>query len=608
MALSEKQVQKRSPFLRWKGKGKKNGSFLKQHRSDYHLNSSRKVSHLASAKHDSLVALPFWRNKGTAMERHVHQQPSHPRTWQDHWVENRIHLFWVFPSLPSEILHFSVHVLGDYSSVFTFRRITNIPTGQLYPVLSNAFLPSLPGVQPHPFPQSLPPSQLQRLSQIRLLVHLQCTIPNVPSGPIPRIGICGEYFHHLHSESDDSTSSIIQYLGWHLLCHQLEHLWGLPSVAQSSQEDFCSSRPNSAYHRPSQAQVSISILPGAFPLINELSKNEERHLRKKLIQHQWGLPRRIHESQALMRRLSDLSEISELDSNYELSYISVYKGQSTKMLNVGLSPPRSFCERGSEMQHLEEDMGKAKGNSLENGPEDPVLGDSDSSSDEALMYGSEEELDGPGVSPSDSLTDEALLTHTEGVSSVDVGASQGLPVHVEDRGVRMEQRQEPWGPRWVFRWYRKKVLQAQKRLSPQGPTSEVLGGGDPGLGTSQTRCLGRSKKVQDVAVEEVLGSKSSQTTSQKGQSALESPFRKQIKRLLPCLQPDREGKKQENPQATGSPISCAQSRGPVQGRDALPGTTRNKKVRRGFGSYLREKRGRQPAADIPCPQDPFPPL
>ncbi|KAF6384934.1 hypothetical protein mRhiFer1_008795 [Rhinolophus ferrumequinum] len=363
------------------------------------------------------------------------------------------------------------------------KRYTNAPTGQLYAVVPNALLPSLPGVQPHPFPESQP----LRLGQMRLLIHLQCTIPNVPPAPILQIGICGGYFHHLHSESEDSTSSIIQHLGWSLLYHQFERLWGLPSVAQSSQEDFCSFGPNSAYHGPSQVQIPISILPEAFPLSNELSNNVEHHHGKELIQHQWGLPGRIHESRALMRPPSDSSEISEPESNYGLSYISVYKGQSRKTLNVGSSPPRSFWERGSEMQHLEEDVGKDKGNSLENGPEGPLLGDSDSSSDEDLMDGSEEELDGPGVSLSDRLTDEALLTHTEGVSSVDVGASQGLPVHVEDRGVRMEQRQEPRGPRRVFRWCRKKILPARKRLSPQGPTSEGLGGGDPGLGTSQTR-------------------------------------------------------------------------------------------------------------------------
>nr|XP_019606119.1 PREDICTED: spermatogenesis-associated protein 31D1-like [Rhinolophus sinicus] len=327
------------------------------------------------------------------------------------------------------------------------------------------------------------------------------------------------YFHHLHSESDDSTSFIIQHQGWSLLCHLLECLWGLPSVAQSSQEDFCSSHPNSAYYRPSQAQVSTSILPGAFPLSIEVTINVEHHHRKGLIQHQWGLPHRIHESRSLMRPPSDSSEISELESNYGFSCISVDKEQSRKTLNVGLSQP-SFCEKGSEVHHLEEDMGKDKGNSLENGPEDHLLGDSDSPPDEDLMYGSEEELDGPGVSPSDSLTDEALLTHTEGVSRVDVGASQGLPVFVEDRGVSMEQWQEPWGPMWVFRWCRKKILlQSSKKVSPQGPTSEGLAGGDPGLRTSQTQW----KKVptQNMALEEVLGSKSSQTTSQNGQSAPE---------------------------------------------------------------------------------------
>lgn len=169
----------------------------------------------------------------------------------------------------------------------------------------------------------------------------------------------------------------------------------------------------------------------------------------------------------------------------------------------------------------------------------------------------------------------------------------------------MEQRQEPRGPRRVFRWCRKKILAARKRLSPQGPTSEGLGGGDPGWGTSQTRCLGR-RKSQDLALEEAPEGKSSQTTSQKGQSAPERPFRKPMIHLFPCLHPGRAGKKQEHPQETGSPVSCAQSRGPGPGRDALPGTTTDKRVRRGLRRYLREKLGRRQAADIPCPQEPLP--
>ncbi|KAF6384941.1 hypothetical protein mRhiFer1_008802 [Rhinolophus ferrumequinum] len=188
---------------------------------------------------------------------------------------------------------------------------------------------------------------------------------------------------------------------------------------------------------------------------------------------------------------------------------------------------------------------------------------------------------------SDSLTDKGSWTHAHCVSTVDVGPSQGLPVHVEDRGISVEQQQEPRGPRRVFRWCRKKVLrQAGKRVSPQGTTSKWLGGGDRGLGTSQSRW--KNVPTQDLALEEVLGSKSSQTTSQKGQSAPERPFRKQMRRLFPCLHPDREGKKHEHPQEAGSPVSRAQSRGPDPGRDALPGTTRDKRVRRGLGRYLRE--------------------
>lgn len=99
-----------------------------------------------------------------------------------------------------------------------------------------------------------------------------------------------------------------------------------------------------------------------------------------------------------MRLLSDFSEISEPESNYGLSCISVYKGQSSKTLNVGLSQSRSFYERGSETLQSEEDTGKDKGNGLENGPKDYLLSDSENSLDKDLVCDFEKVLDGPGVS------------------------------------------------------------------------------------------------------------------------------------------------------------------------------------------------------------------
>ena len=106
-----------------------------------------------------------------------------------------------------------------------------------------------------------------------------------------------------------------------------------------------------------------------------------------------------------------------------------------------------------------------------------------------------------------------------------MGVTQGLHVHLEDRGISVEQWQEPWVSTQVSRRCQDKNFPpAAKRVGRLGPKAEELGGGDAGLGTSKP---GRkSFPTQDMALEETLGSKSSQTPSQKGQPPPESLFRK----------------------------------------------------------------------------------
>ncbi|KAK1334417.1 hypothetical protein QTO34_005422 [Cnephaeus nilssonii] len=85
-----------------------------------------------------------------------------------------------------------------------------------------------------------------------------------------------------------------------------------------------------------------------------------------------------------------------------------------------------------------------------------------------------------------NLTNKASLTHAQGVSSVDGAAHQVLHVHLGNRGVSMKQRQEPRVPKNVSRLCQNKNFPpAAKKAKPTGSTSEELGGGDAGLGTSQ---------------------------------------------------------------------------------------------------------------------------
>nr|XP_019584827.1 PREDICTED: spermatogenesis-associated protein 31D1-like [Rhinolophus sinicus] len=348
-----------------------------QPKSDNHLTSSTTMLESAADKQDSVVTLPFVNSKDKPTEVHVRQQPSHPEAWEASLLENHICLFWGFPSLHSESLS-AVHVLGDYSSIFIFNRISNASTCQEYPILFHPLPPSLPEVQPQPFAQTLPQA------------HLLSPLPTLPSGPLPQSSRSGVHFHRPQNESDTITTSEMQHLVWHVLRKQQERLWGLPSVVQQSHDAFYSSAPHYAYCRPSQAQVSVSILLGDIPMLsNELRKTLDHHLRKRLIQHRWGLPRRIHESLSLLRPLSYCADTSESKSNYGLSWICAYKGQNSKNHLVCLSPPSSSSDSSTN----EEDELKSEGDRPENGRKDDVSRDAESSSAKDPGYNSEEDPD-----------------------------------------------------------------------------------------------------------------------------------------------------------------------------------------------------------------------
>uniref|UniRef100_UPI001A9DCF0A spermatogenesis-associated protein 31D4-like n=1 Tax=Ictidomys tridecemlineatus TaxID=43179 RepID=UPI001A9DCF0A len=139
-------------------------------------------------------------------------------------------------------------------------------------------------------------------------------------------------------------------------------LWGLPSVVHKSQEDFCPPAPNIVLVNPSsKSHVSIFILPGNYPLSDDVQKKLDHHLRKKHIQHLWGLPCRVYASLSLMHPLEKIPETSESKSSCGLSRKSLEKRQSTKDINKGsLSQPRNLHELSSGMLPLKMGVRKAQ--------------------------------------------------------------------------------------------------------------------------------------------------------------------------------------------------------------------------------------------------------
>ncbi|XP_040091733.1 spermatogenesis-associated protein 31D4-like, partial [Oryx dammah] len=382
LALLERQVQKRSDFLMWKEKEKETDSFPEQLRPDYQLNSSEIML-------ESVADKP------------VHQQPPYPKTLEDQLQQKPTQLFWGLPSLHNESLPSAVHVSSDSSSNFIFNRNSNASTGQESPGLPHPQPQSLPEIQPEPLPQTLPQSQPLPLTQVQSQADPKSPLLVTPPGPLPQVRICGVYFHRPQNESESLSSSEIQQLEWNVLQKQQESLWGLPSVVQRSQEAFCPLAPNTSHHQHPQARGSVSILPGEFALSDDLRKKLEHHLRKRLIQHRWGLPRRIRESVSLMLPPAAFLEASTSESRDGVSLASVIKGQRSKHVSVELMQPGSFRERSSEMLQLEKDVGKDQEHSQENGQEEHLLKDPNSSSDKDLGYDSDKTIHSQIVSLSE---------------------------------------------------------------------------------------------------------------------------------------------------------------------------------------------------------------
>ncbi|XP_045416255.1 spermatogenesis-associated protein 31D4-like [Lemur catta] len=218
----------------------------------------------------------------------------------------------------------------------------------------------------------------------------------IPSpAPLSQTRPCGVCFHKPQNEAHCLTPSEIHQLEWNVRQKEQETVWGLPSVAKKSQQEFCPPAPKLTLGgQSSKADVPISVLPGDFPLSSELRKKLEHHLRKRLIQHRWGLPCRVRESVSLLNPSRDVPETPKPKCHYGLSWISFFKGQSNEgPENSGLSQSGSFHDRCSDKLPLRKDMRMSWGHSLEHGPKHHPLSDPKRSSDKSLGSNSVENLE-----------------------------------------------------------------------------------------------------------------------------------------------------------------------------------------------------------------------
>ncbi|KAM6182210.1 spermatogenesis-associated protein 31D1-like [Erethizon dorsatum] len=419
-ALLERQIKKRGDLLMGKGKGKRTESFPKQHQPGFPLNFPWKRSESAAVQQDSARPLPVWSSEGKPERLRAHLKPPGPKTVEDHLEQKHSQFFWGLPSLHSESLNSIVPSSGDCSSIFIcFNTISSTSTAHESPVAPHPSPLSLPETQPHPLPQSLPQCHFPNNLPVQTQALLQSPPPTLLPFPQCQPRSCGVCFHGTQGEVQSLTTAEIQHLEDNVLQKVQESVWGLPSVVQRSREDFCPPAPKlSLIRKASKAHVPVSILPGDFPCNSELRKKLERHLRKRLIQHRWGLPRRVHESLSMMQPQSQVPQTSESKRSYGLSWISLYKGQSSK----DLSQSGTICERSSETLPLEEEVGKNQGQSLVIGHQN-LLSGHDRITDRAQGSYSEKAL-------------ESQVGKNSGASSVSVHQKQlekALKVHLSKK-------------------------------------------------------------------------------------------------------------------------------------------------------------------------------
>ncbi|XP_004862635.2 putative spermatogenesis-associated protein 31D3 [Heterocephalus glaber] len=313
-ALLERQIKKRPDLLIGKGKGKRTESFPKQHQPDSPLNFSWKRSESATDQQDSACTLPIWNREGKPEGLHTHLKPPGPKTLEAHLEQTHSQFFRGLASLHRESLNPIVPESGNWSSIFIcFNTISNTSTAQESPVLPHPPPLSLPEAQPEAVPQTLSGSQPPDLLPMQTQAPLQNPPPTLLLSPQCQPRSCGVCFHSTQGEVQSLlTPSEIQQLEINVLQKVQESVWGLPSVVRRSQEEFCPPAPKlSLIKQASKAHVPVSILRGDFPCSSELRKKLEHHLQKRLIQHYWGLPRRVHESLSMMQPQSQVPETSE---------------------------------------------------------------------------------------------------------------------------------------------------------------------------------------------------------------------------------------------------------------------------------------------------------
>ncbi|XP_069891920.1 spermatogenesis-associated protein 31D1-like isoform X1 [Dipodomys merriami] len=370
LTLLERQIQKRGDFLMSGDKEDKTQSFPNQSKPERQPNVSGELLQSVADHQDSTQSPPFASTTGKLENFHMHhEQPPRPKVFEDHSQKRSSQLFWGLPSLHCESLSSTVPASGDCPST-CFNQTIHAYSAHKPTVISGQTALSLPQIQLQALSEALQ-SPPQHLPSDQFQAQLESPLPVVPpSGS--QLCNCGVCFHTPQPQSETQllTPSQIDALEYNVLQKVQKNIWGLPPVIQKSQEDFCPPAPHFSFVKQAckAHDSSVSILPGDFPLDDELRKKLEHHLRKRLIQHRWGLPDRIVSSLSSMIPLTEISQDTEKKSSHGLACIPIFTHPSSKNLSK-VEPKqleRQLCERSSEIPPLEQDV-KEQGHGSQTG-------------------------------------------------------------------------------------------------------------------------------------------------------------------------------------------------------------------------------------------------
>ncbi|XP_058513284.1 spermatogenesis-associated protein 31D4 [Ochotona princeps] len=360
---------------------------------DHQLRTLKPMLESGADEHGEAVSLYSGDSKRKPAELHMHQQPPSSKTFENQSPKKCIQHFWGMPTLHSESLYPVTHDSNNcLSTLITFNGIVKCPISEGFPVSYRPKPRVLPEIQPQLLPQSLSPSPPQKATQAYSEHKPPPPIPMLPTSPLAQMRICGVCFHRPKMETQSLLPSEIHRLEYNVLQKEQEYLWGLPPLVQKSREYSCPPPPNTPLlsqhcniHKPT------SILLGDYPLSPDVRKKLEHHLRKRLIQHRWGLPRRVHESLTLISplRAAAASQISDSESGHghRQKRVSLLKS-SRDFKSSEFSQTSLSSESGSEKLHSARVRKKTQWHSPKSGPSDSLL---EESSDNTPGFDSEED-------------------------------------------------------------------------------------------------------------------------------------------------------------------------------------------------------------------------